>query len=46
MNEILNIIYGLLAADRKRDHCMLNMSDYFNKIEWIMREKKIIELDI
>ena len=35
-----------LAADRKHSHSMHNMSNYSEKIERVMKEKGIIELDI
>ncbi len=35
-----------LAAERKHSHSVHDMSDYFEKIERVMREKGITELDI
>ena len=35
-----------LAIKRKYSYSVHDMSNYFEKIEWVMREKKITELDI
>lgn len=35
-----------LAAERKHSHSAHDMSDYFEKIERVMREKGITELDV
>ena len=35
-----------LAAEQKHSHSVHDMSNYFEKIERVMREKEIIDLDI
>ena len=34
-----------LAVERKYSHNVHDMSNYFEKIKWVMREKRITELD-
>lgn len=36
----------LLAVEQKYSHDVNNMSNYFKKIEWVMREKRITELNL
>ena len=35
-----------LAAEQKHSHSVHNMGDYFEKIERVMREKRITKLDV
>ena len=36
----------LLAAEQKHSHSVYDMSDYFEKVKRVMREKGITELDV
>ena len=35
-----------LAAEQKHSHSIYDMSNYFKKVKWVMREKRITKLDI